>query len=132
MDERTPDDVMSWSPNHVKLYLEKHLEQSRYDEDDIKKLWDLEINRKYFLHLAEEKLININRPFAFKSNTLQTSSKFLTITDFEKYRESIKAEIEKLNKKQAFIQFLYPLVSLSKSDAFVIATDFKKAVKDIY
>ena len=66
MTDIPPNDVKDWSPEHVKIYLEKHIDSSVYDEDDIKKIHDQNTHGKAFLRLTEEKLTNVNGLFKIK------------------------------------------------------------------
>lgn len=58
MTDKLPDDVRDWSPEHVKQYLEKHINSSKYNDEDIKKIYDQEIDGESFLLLTRMELIS--------------------------------------------------------------------------
>ena len=66
MTDKNPNDVKEWSPEHVKKHLEEHITSSKYDNNDIKKIWDQDVDGYTFLRLTEEKLTNTNGLFKIK------------------------------------------------------------------
>ncbi|CAG8773631.1 17422_t:CDS:2, partial [Funneliformis caledonium] len=81
MTDKAPINVMEWSPEYVRKYLEKHMKSSHFKEDAINKLLERIID--CFQQL------NRNTP---------TFVKVITATEFKKFRENNKRQLEKLNK----------------------------------
>ncbi|CAJ0650009.1 13035_t:CDS:2 [Entrophospora sp. SA101] len=55
-DDKLPDDIKRWSPDHVKKFLESCMKNSDFNETDIKKIREQDLTGRAFLHLTEEKL----------------------------------------------------------------------------
>ncbi|CAG8487496.1 472_t:CDS:2, partial [Ambispora leptoticha] len=55
-EDKFPDNVRMWSPDHVKKFLESRMDGSDFNKDDINKLRSQDLTGKAFLHLTEEKL----------------------------------------------------------------------------
>ncbi|CAG8772184.1 3323_t:CDS:2 [Funneliformis caledonium] len=70
MTDKAPINVTEWSPEHVRKYLEKHMKSLHFKEDAINKL--LKIS--------------------------PASVEVITATEFEKFCENNKRQLEKLNK----------------------------------
>ncbi|CAG8635066.1 5395_t:CDS:2 [Funneliformis mosseae] len=65
---------------------------SRYNNNDIKKIQDQDVDSYIFLHLTEEKLTNMNE-------SSPVSVEVITATEFEKFRKSTRNQLENLNKR---------------------------------
>ena len=66
MTDKAPINVMEWSPEHVRKYLEKHMKSSHFKEDAINKLLSQDVDGWLFLKLTEEKLTRKNGPYELK------------------------------------------------------------------
>ncbi len=45
-----------WFSDHVKKFLESHINNSNFNKINIRKIWDRELTGKAFFHLTKEKL----------------------------------------------------------------------------
>ncbi|CAG8566692.1 13258_t:CDS:2 [Funneliformis mosseae] len=54
--KKLPSNVKMWSPDHVKKFLESRMNNSDFNEIDIKKIRDKKLTGRAFLRLTEEKL----------------------------------------------------------------------------
>ncbi|CAB4383404.1 unnamed protein product [Rhizophagus irregularis] len=54
--KKLPSNVKMWSPDHVKKFLESRMNNSDFNEIDVKKIRNKELTGRAFLRLTEEKL----------------------------------------------------------------------------
>jgi hypothetical protein len=66
MSNKLSDNIEEWDPDHVKIFLEKRINDFYFEQSDIDKLCEQKINGKAFLRLTEEKLIRINGSYKLK------------------------------------------------------------------
>ncbi|CAG8650464.1 11648_t:CDS:2 [Funneliformis caledonium] len=129
MTDKAPINVMEWSPEHVKKYLEKHIKSSYFKEDAINKLLGQDVDGWLFLKLTEEKLICKNGPYELKPGSAERiielverlkEKQVITATEFKKFCENNKRQLEKLNKMMntviTDIDHLSSNVNITKED----------------
>ncbi len=44
MTDKNPNNIKEWSLEHVKKYLEEHMTSFRYDNNNIKKIWNQDVD----------------------------------------------------------------------------------------
>ncbi|CAI2196303.1 3114_t:CDS:2, partial [Funneliformis geosporum] len=110
---KLPDDARKWSPDHVKKFLESRMNGSDFNNDDIKKIRKQDLTGKAFFRLTEEKLTRIPGLYELKPSPAEeimelieelkeklvkeeASPAFVSATEFKKFREQNKKELEQI------------------------------------
>ncbi|CAG8618822.1 10392_t:CDS:2 [Funneliformis mosseae] len=100
MTDKALINVTEWFLEYVRKYLEKHMKSSHFKEDAINKLLGQDVNG-YPYELKSglaERIIELVKRLKEKQEIPFVSVKVITVTEFEKFCENNKRQLEKLNK----------------------------------